>query len=102
MCPSGKQMRVAEKMLPCQAMMFSPLVLISSPAPCARSSHATRLVTSKSPTLLVGWIVSHTQKASAAEVRPAQACQLPIEPLYAGGGSGVVKVAVSDQGPIHP
>src|SRR5215470_10350957 len=40
--------------------------------------------------------------ASVAECKPAQPCQLPIVPENAGGGSGVLNDAVSDQGPIQP
>ena len=32
-------------------------------------------------------------------MRPAQACQLPIGPRYAGGWSGVVNDASADQAP---
>src|SRR3954470_16852996 len=98
MWPSGKQMRVAEKLYPCHKTTFSPPALIRRPPPSPRKSQATRLLTSRSPTEWVGRIVFSTQPTRVPPLRPAHACQLPIEPAEAGGGSGVLNDPADDHG----
>src|SRR5256885_10374449 len=96
-------MRDAEKLYPCQRTMFSPLVLISRPAPSPRSSHATRLVTSRSPGELVGWMTLCTHETSAGlfDASAPQCSQSPKGPA-AGGGSGVMNDAAVDHAPKAP
>src|SRR5712691_7980797 len=103
MCPSRKQILEADRLYPCHNTTFSPLVLISRPAPSPRRNHATRLITSRSPTEFVGRTAFHTQVTrSRSLTREAQASQLPIGVANAGGGSGVANDARADHGPIQP
>src|SRR4029453_5719409 len=97
-------MREAEKLMPCQTIVFSPPTLISRPAPSPRSSQATRLTISKPLTVSVGCTAFHTQLTSALllAICDAQACQLPIGRVEGETVSGVLNAPAADHGPAYP
>src|SRR5262245_57841806 len=93
MCPFGRHTRLAEKLRPFHATMFSPPFLISRPAPSLRYAHATRLVTSKAPSGVCGgfnrsWMHWTTRNGSPPTSPPQPSSGSAADGLAGADGAG--------------